>query len=244
MAVDNFNYGYGPTEEEFTLYTGRTISNSAEFRRQRYLVQDAINTFFGPWAKFHEVISGKSDTNISLSTVTSTAITSPDLNDSRSGFYNNMEIRVVEGTGRGFRGYVGDYNGTTKVVSVSGISSVSLSSVSTSDTVVIKQIANFPREQDYDVNIRPRIPECLPRLVSYALEYAVNLESQSGWNSNELANAQPDVVQESIGNWQTTWKSDRQVIPQMIGAKAFELAIREGLIHRTGRLVKYPRRPY
>lgn len=233
-TTHSYDRGYGPSIEEFQEVTNRTVTNSDEFYRQRARAQEVFDSVAGPWPKFHL----PEEREITLTSVTNSGITSSDLNESKDGFYNNMEMRVIQGDGRGFRGFIDDYNSTTGFVSVSGVSG-DISQVNTDSQVLLKQIAQFPREQDFDVTVRPRVPEPLPRIIAYIMEYWINLESQEGWNADELANQQTDIIQESLGDWQTTYKSDRDILRQFIGPKAFELGTRYGFFRRTARLMKF-----
>jgi hypothetical protein len=235
MALTNeFDRGYGPSVDEFESYTNRTITNIGEFYRQRARAQEVLDAVAGPWPPFHF----PREREVSLDTVTSTAVTTSDLNSDKSGYYNFMRMRVVDGNGRGFVGYVDDYDGTTKELTISGVQG-DFALVNTSSQVLFDQIATFPREHDIDIDNRPVYPEVLSKVVAYIIEYWTNLEAQDGFNADELANQQVDITQESLGDWQTTYSEKRSILRQMIGPKAFELGIRAGLFNRSARLVRF-----
>jgi len=234
-----FDRGYGPTQAELIQFTNRRITNTAEFERQRARAQEVFDALCGIWVPFH--IDGRS---ISLGDLTAESFTSNDLSVTQDDYYNNLELRIVQGDGKGFRGYISGYTSSDGVVTVSGVSpDVSFSATSASDTAVLTQIAQFPRLNDIDVTGRPRNPEGLSRIIAYIMEYWVNLEDQKGFNADEMANLQADVIQEGLGAWQTTFKADRNINIQLIGPKAYELAVRQGYIRRTARLVKFSRTP-
>ena len=230
-----FDRGYGPTVAEFAQFTNRDVTNVAEFERQRTRAQEVFDALCGKWTPFHI-----DEREISLGDLTSSTFTSSAFDVNKDDFYNNLELRIVQGDAKGFRGYIAGYNSSTGVATISGVSSnVTFSTASTSDTAILTQIAQFPRMEDMDVTGRPRVPEGLNRIISYILEYWVNLESQEGFNADEMANLQADVIQEGLGDWQTTFKTDRNINIQIIGPKAYELAIRLGYIKRTARMVRF-----
>jgi len=235
----NFNRGYGPSTAEFERFTNRSVTNVAEFERQLARAQEVFDALAGRWTPFHI-----DEREITLDTVTSTAITSSNLDSSQDDFYNNLEVRVVQGDGKGFRGWISGYNSSTGSTTVSGVgTAITLSDVSPGDTTVLTQIAQFPRMEDIDVTGRPRVPEGLSQIISYILEYWINLESQEGFNADEMSNLQADVVQEGLGDWQTTYKQDRNINIQIIGPKAYELSVRMGFIKRTARMVRFSTKP-
>ena len=131
-----FDRGYGPTEAEFTTLTNRTVTNSNEFARQKARAEETFDAIAGLWIPFHI-----DERQITLDTVTSTTIASSDLNSDKDDFYNNLELRVVQGDGKGFRGYVSAYDSSTGLVSVTAVSTVALSTVSAGDTAILTQIA-------------------------------------------------------------------------------------------------------
>ena len=234
-----FDRGYGPSEAEFTQFTNRSVTNSSEFERQKARAHEVFDSLAGIWSPFHFA-----EREITLDTVGADSFTSTSLSVTQDDYYNNLELRVVQGTGKGYRGFLTSYDSSAGTVTVSGVTdAVFFSAVSTSDTAILTQIAQFPRQDDIDVTGRPRVPHQLGQIISYIIEYWVNLESQEGFNADEMANLQADVIQEGLGDWQTTFKADRNINIQLIGPKAYELAIRLGYIRRTARLVRFSLSP-
>lgn len=237
--MPSFDYGYGPTPEEFEEFTNRQVTNLEEFKRQRARAQETFDAVAGNWPDFHD----RNERTLQFTNTTSETFTSTNLNSSKDDYYNHMELRVVQGNGSGFRGYIADYDGTTKTATVSGVAG-DFSNVDTDSRGVLKDIAVFPRAQDIDADSRPRYPESLPRIVAYIIEYWVNLEDQEGFNADTVANAQPEVIQETLGDWQTTYKASRDPVLQMIGPKAYEIARREGLLRRTAGIRRLRSTPF
>jgi hypothetical protein len=236
----SFDYGYGPTAAQFEEYTNRQVTNQVEFERQRARAQEVFDDIAGPWGEFQDRYERK----LELTATGTNTFTASNVSSSKDDMFNNMEVRVVQGNGSGFSGYIADYDGTTKECTVSGVFGGDWSAVDTNSVAIITDIAVFPRSIDIDVDSRPRLPYQLPRIISYIIEYWVNLESQEGWNAEQIANGQPDIIQEGIGDWQTTFKGDRSVVRQLIGSKAYDLSIREGLLNRTARLKRFRSGPH
>lgn len=234
-----FDRGYGPTEAEFTRITNRNVTNSSEFERQRARAQEVIDALCGNWTPFHI-----DERQIDIDSVGSTSIVSSHLDIDKDDYYNNLELRVVQGDGKGFRGYISAFDSSTNTATIVTVSDdVVLADVSPGDTAILRQIAQFPRLEDMDVTGRPRLPESLSRMVAYVLEYWVNLEEQEGWNADQVANLQTDLIQEGLGDWQATYKAGRNPVLLMIGHKAYELGMRTGLFRRTARMVRFSSQP-
>ena len=236
----SFDRGYGPTEEQFTEYTNRTITDQDEFERQRARAQEVFDDIAGPWGEFQD----RHERKVTFTSVASESFVASNMTSPKDDMYNNMEIRVVQGNGSGFIGYIGDYTSSSTTCTVSGVFGGAWSDVDVNSTAIATDIAVFPRSIDIDVDARYRIPHQLPRIISYIIEYWVNLEAQEGWNADQIANGQPEIIQEGIGDWQTTFKGDRNVVRQLIGSKAYDLAIREGLLNRTARLKRFRSGPH
>jgi hypothetical protein len=236
----SFDRGYGPTTAQFEEYTNRTVTNLEEFNRQRARAQEVFDDIAGPWSEFQD----RHERKVTFTSTDTESFVASNMTSPKDDMFNNMEVRVVQGNGSGFTGYIGDYTSSTNTCTVSGVFGGAWSSVDTDSVVIATDIAVFPRSIDVDVDARPRMPHQLPRIISYIIEYWVNLEAQEGWNADQIANGQPDIIQEGIGDWQTTFKGDRSVVRQMIGSKAYDLAIREGLLNRTARLKRFRSGPH
>ena len=238
--------GYGPTPEEFTRYTnlvvgiiendGSVTTTSAdldEFYRQRARAQELVDAVVGGAARFHDQLQ------IGLSSVTSTTFTSSALASSQDDYFNHLEVRIVQGNGSGFQGWIADYDGASGEATVSGVTTdVDFGDADSDSVVLLTQVASFPRATDMDVTGRPRLPEALTRVVAYTLEYLVSLDSIQGANARAFVSQRGDVVQEGLADWQTTYANNQDPGVRLIGSKAYQEALGHGLINRRARLVR------
>lgn len=239
MVAVNMQRGYGPSESEFTLYTNRNVLDSDEFLRQRTRAQELFDAVAGNWNTFHQ----PRERTISFSTVDTgnSQIVSPELDSDKDDYYNFVELRIVQGTGSGEKYFISDYDGSSKLVTLTGTASLS---ADTDSIVIFRQIATFPRFEDMDVDGRPVYHEALPRIISYIIEHFIVIGAQEALNADGTVSDKSGKLSESSPDWSVTYKDSRNPSVEMIGWKAWTEAQRNGLIRGSARLTRFDPRAF
>ncbi len=226
--------GYGPTVEEMERFTNKTVTSVSEFERQRTRAQELFDAMTSTWPKFHQPI----DRQVSITSSTATTFVATELDSDKDDFYNNMRMTIKEGTAAGFEGFVSNYDSSTMTLTVSGAFSSNPDSTS---VAFVEQIATFPRFGDRTPDNRPKIPEEMPRIIAYIIEYQHNIDNQRGFNSSSLEGSAGGIKREKIGEWETEYATDDDdsEIKALIGVKAYIVAKKSGFFRRNAKLVKH-----
>lgn len=216
------------TTAKYTEITNRSLSNTAEWERQLNRAEEYVDLISGFWPKFHL------PSTINSPTATSSTIAGSFLSSNKDDYYNNLRIRVVQGTGSGYEGRITDYNGSTGVATVSGSFSSTPDSTS---TIVIEQDAVFPRLQDMDIDGRPRVPDYVTLAVAYIVEYW-DIKGGDGGINADVMNDTGGKESESIEGYSVAYRTSRE-IREIIGNKAYEVLARSGLIRTAAKMVRW-----
>ena len=217
------------TAAKFTDLTNLSVTDIVEWDRQADLAERYVDLVCGPEPRFHPP-----RTLTTITSATSNTFVSPELDNEKDDYYNNLRVEIKQNTGSGYDGFVTDYDADTTTLTVSGSFSSNPDSTS---TMIVTQRAVFPRIRDFDADGRPVILEAVTEAVAYAIEYAVTKGGSAGFNANAFSDTGTKEA-ERMGDYFVKYSSsqDRESINQ-IGIRAYQTLQQAGLIKRVGQLI-------
>ncbi len=217
------------TSTEFTELTNMTVTDIVEWDRQADLAERCVDLVCGPSPQFHPP-----RTVTTVTSSTSNTFVSSQLANDKDDYYNNLKVEIKQNTGSGYKGFVTDYDSGTTSLTVSGSFSSNPDSTS---TMIVTQVAVFPRIEDFDASGRPTIPDAVTEATAYAIEYAVTKGGSAGFNSSTFSSTGGKDA-ERIGNYFVKYSTayDQESIKQ-IGVRAYQTLQQGGLIKRFGQLI-------
>ena len=208
------------TETRYEALTGATVTNSTEWDRQASIAEELIDDVVGPQPPFHV------DREIRVTTATTSTFETNSLNSDKDDYYNNLVVRIVEGTGKDQETRVSDYDGATGVFTMSPVLDTAPDENS---VILIEQLGVFPRWTDSDRDGRPKNPEALERAVAYALAYAAEVGGSCGFNAAVFGTS-GGKSSEAIGSYSVTYDLSSVNSQQQIGQRAYQILSNAGLI--------------
>jgi len=225
--MPNTKRGY-ITAGEYTTLTDRSISETVEWERQTNTAERLVDLAVGPYAPFY------TSDSITITSATSNTFISSALSENKDDYYNNLRVQIKEGTGSGYSGFITDYVGATTTCTVSGNFNTT---PDTNSTIIVDQLAVFPRIQDFDADSRPIIPEAVTEATAFIMEYWDVKGGADGFNASEF-NITGGKAREKIGNYEVEYDlSQENDMRKLIGNKAQMVLQKAGLFQRHGRIL-------
>lgn len=217
------------TASEFEDLTNLRVTDIVEWDRQADLAERYVDLVCGPSPQFHP-----SRTLTTVTSSTSNTFVSPELDNDKDDYYNNLKVEIKQNTGSGYKGFVTDYDSDTTTLTVSGSFSSNPDSTS---KMIVTQVAVFPRLEDFDADGRPTIPDAVTEATAYAIEYAVTKGGAAGFNASAFSSTGGKEA-ERIGNYFVKYSAayDQESIKR-IGVRAYQTLQQGGLIKRFGQLI-------